>query len=144
MVMTAESQAEPRRIERRKHQRVGIMVPALLDQVPVTLSDISLGGIGTGKLEILFDSDQQALERGQRASLRFFDQDEVTDSIEIEIVRVSNSRGEIGARYVDLTEDQKRYIERKLNGEPVGGETEDGETADSEPGGFGKMRVELD
>lgn len=114
MVLTAQSIPETRREERRRHKRAGVMVPALLNQVPVTISNLSLGGIGAGRIEILFDGDQ-SLERGQQASLRFFDgEDEVTDSIEIEIVRVSNSRGELGARYLDLTEDQRRFIGRLL------------------------------
>lgn len=114
MVVNAQPIVEEHRNERRRHKRSGVMVPALLDQVPVTISNLSLGGIGAGKIEILFDGDQ-ILERGQHASLRFFGgDDEVSDSIEIEIVRVSNSRGELGARYIDLSSDQTRFIERLL------------------------------
>lgn len=98
--------------ERRRHPRSGVMLPALLDQIPVTICNLSLSGIGTGKIEILFDGGQM-LQRGQHASLRFFEADEVSeDAIDVEITRVSNSRGELGARYLSLTPEQKRFIER--------------------------------
>ena len=114
MVIAAEPIAEQNRNERRRHKRSGVMVPALLDQIPVTISNLSLGGIGAGSIEILYDGELLPA-RGQQASLRFFDGlDEVSDSIEVEIVRVSGSRGELGARYVGLTEDQKQFIERLL------------------------------
>ena len=101
----------PKQPERRRHPRVGTMLPALLDQIPVTISNLSLSGIGAGKIEILFDGGQM-LQRGQQASLRLFDEDDVSESIEVEITRVSNSRGELGARYVALTPEQERFIER--------------------------------
>ena len=99
------------RPERRRHPRIGVMLPALLDQIPVTISNLSLSGIGAGKIEILFDGGQM-LERGQHASLRLFDENDVSESIEVEITRVSNSRGELGARYVALTSDQASFIQR--------------------------------
>ena len=99
--------------ERRKHPRIGVMLPALLDQVPVTVTDISLGGLGSGKLQMLFDGGFGP-GRGERASLRFLTDDEFGESIEIEITRVSSLRGELGARYIDLNDDQKRFIERLM------------------------------
>ena len=97
--------------ERRRHPRIGVMLPALLDQIPVTISNLSLSGIGAGRIEILFDGGY-LLQRGQVASLRLFDENDVSESIEVEITRVSNSRGELGARYLSLTAEQKRFIER--------------------------------
>lgn len=99
------------RKERRRHPRIGVMLPALLDQIPVTISNLSLSGIGAGKIEILFDGGQM-LQRGQVASLRLFDEDDVSESIEVEITRVSNSRGELGARYLALTAEQQSFIQR--------------------------------
>jgi hypothetical protein len=114
MVISAQPSPTERRHERRRHKRAGVMVPALLDQMPVTISDLSLGGIGAGSIEILYDGEMVP-SRGQQASLRFFDGlDEVSENIEVEIVRVSSSRGELGARYVNLTEEQKAFITRLL------------------------------
>lgn len=108
----AESYEVPKvRSERRRHPRIGVMLPALLDQMPVTISNLSLSGIGAGRIEILFDGGHM-LERGQHASLRLFDEEDVSESIEVEITRVSNSRGELGARYVDLSSDQEQFIQR--------------------------------
>ena len=96
--------------ERRRHRRSRAMIPALLDQCPVTITDISLGGIGSGALELLADSEFLP-ERGQRASLRLLDGTEFSDNIEIEVVRVSSEKGRLGARYVGLSDDQKRLIQ---------------------------------
>ena len=101
------------RAERRRHPRTGVMLPALLDQLPVTISNLSLSGIGAGRIEILFDGGHM-LERGQHASLRLFDEDDVSESIEVEITRVSNSRGELGARYLTLSAEQERFIQRLI------------------------------
>lgn len=101
------------RSERRRHPRIGVMLPALLDQMPVTISNLSLSGIGAGRIEILFDGGHM-LQRGQHASLRLFDEDDVSESIDVEITRVSNSRGELGARYVTLTSEQESFIQRLI------------------------------
>jgi len=95
--------------ERRNHPRMGVMLPALLDQYPVTITDLSVGGFGTGNLEMLFDGEPGP-RRGDRASLRFLQEDVFTDSIEVEIVRVSSRRGSLGARYLNLTAEQERLI----------------------------------
>ncbi len=87
------------------------MLPALLDQFPVTVTDISLGGVGSGSLQMLADATMGP-GRGQKASLRFLTDEEFAESIEVEITRVSSQRGELGARYLDLTAEQKRFIER--------------------------------
>ncbi len=91
------------------------MLPALLDQCPVTITDISLGGIGSGALELLADSDFLP-QQGQRASLRLLQGNEFTENIEIEIIRVSSEKGRLGARYVALSDDQARMI-RSLVGD---------------------------
>lgn len=96
--------------DRRRHRRSRTMIPALLDQCPVTITDISLGGIGSGALEMLADSEFLP-ERGQRASLRLLHGSEFSDNIEIEVIRVSSEKGRLGARYVELTDDQKRLIQ---------------------------------
>ena len=85
------------------------MLPALLDQCPVTITDISLGGIGSGAVELLADSEFLP-QQGQRASLRLLHGNEFTDNIEIEIIRVSSEKGKLGARYVALSDDQARMI----------------------------------
>lgn len=95
--------------ERRSHPRMGVMLPALLDQYPVTITDLSVGGIGTGNLEMMFDGELGP-RRGDRASLRFLQEDVFSDAIEVEIVRVSARRGSLGARYLQLTSEQKRLI----------------------------------
>lgn len=95
--------------DRRKAPRSSVMIPALLDQFPVTVTDISLAGVGAGQFEMMIDGELGPA-RGQHASLRFIDQDDPEDSIEIEIVRVSRQRGSIGARYVSLTPEQESYL----------------------------------
>lgn len=109
-------------VERRAEPRFGVMLPALLDQHPVTVTDISMSGVGTGdgNMEMMIDSELGPA-KGQRASLRLLDDDEFgEDSIQIEIVRVSSRRGTLGARYVDLTDDQvgllRKIVERRARG----------------------------
>ena len=99
--------------ERRRHPRSTVMLPALLDQHPVTVTDISLGGIGTGDIQMMIDGELGP-SRGQRASLRFLDQDESfgEDGIEVEVMRVSTQRGTLGVRYVALTPEQSAMIQR--------------------------------
>ncbi len=99
--------------ERRKHPRNAVMLPALLDQHPVTVTDLSEGGIATTDLEMLIDGELGP-QRGQNASLRFLDGDEFGEAIEVEIVRVSNRRGSLGARYLSLSPEQKRMIARLI------------------------------
>ena len=96
--------------ERRRHRRSRTMIPALLDQCPVTITDISLGGIGSGALEMLADSEFLP-ERGQRASLRLLNGTEFSDNIEVEVVRVSSEKGRLGARYVGLSDEQRSMIQ---------------------------------
>ena len=110
-------------VERRAEPRFGVMLPALLDQHPVTVTDISMSGVGTGdgNMEMMIDSELGPA-KGQRASLRLLDDDNEfgEDSIQIEIVRVSSRRGTLGARYVDLTDDQagllRKIVERRARG----------------------------
>ena len=97
--------------EKRRHPRIGVMLPALLDQFPVTVTDISLGGVGSGSLQMLTDGTMGP-GRGEKASLRFLTDEAFGESIEVEITRVSSQRGELGARYLGLTAEQKRFIER--------------------------------
>lgn len=106
--------------DRRRHRRSRIMIPALLDQCPVTITDISLGGIGSGALEMLADSEFLPAE-GQRASLRLLNGNEFSETIEIEVIRVSSEKGRLGARYVNLSEDQKRMVDALVaeTSEPV-------------------------
>ena len=101
--------------ERRNHPRIGVMLPALLDQIPVTVTDISEAGIGSGNLKVMIDGDYGP-SRGQTASLRFLTDDDFGESIEVEIVRVSTQRGEIGARYLNLNDEQKAFIRRLAAG----------------------------
>lgn len=96
--------------ERRRHRRSRTMIPALLDQCPVTITDISLGGVGSGALELLADNEFLPA-RGQRASLRLLTGSEFSDNIEIEVIRVSSEKGRLGARYVGLSDEQKRMIQ---------------------------------
>ena len=96
--------------DRRRFPRTPVMIPALLDQHPVTLMDISLGGIGSGALELLIDGEF-GLKRGQRGSLRLLHEDHFSDGIEVEIVRLSRESGRLGARYVDPTDEQIRLIQ---------------------------------
>ena len=105
MTLAAEATAK----DRRKTPRSSVMIPALLDQFPVTVTDISLAGLGAGQFEMMIDGELGPA-RGQHASLRFIDQDDLEDCIKIEIVRVSRQRGSIGARYVSLTAEQERYL----------------------------------
>ena len=105
MTLSAEATAK----DRRKAPRSSVMIPALLDQFPVTVTDVSLAGLGAGQFEMMIDGELGP-SRGQRASLRFIDQDNLEDCIEIEIVRVSRQRGSIGARYVSLTPEQERFL----------------------------------
>lgn len=95
--------------DRRRNRRSPTMMPALLDQYPVTITDISLGGVGSGALELLADSFALP-HRGQRASLRLLDGNQFSDNIEIEILRVSSEKGRLGARYVDLSAEQSDMI----------------------------------
>jgi len=114
-------QVSTRGAERRRHRRSRTMLPALLDQCPVTVTDLSLGGIGSGALEMLAD-DFLLPEKGQRASLRLLDGNDFSESIEIEIVRVSGDKGRLGARYLNLTREQSRLIDTLLRqSEPVTG-----------------------
>jgi hypothetical protein len=107
------------RSERRHHRRSRTMLPALLDQCPVTVTDLSRGGIGSGALEMLADNDLLP-EKGQRASLRLLDGNDFSDGIEVEIVRVSGERGSLGARYLNLTREQSALIDSLLREtEPV-------------------------
>lgn len=94
---------------RRRHPRSQTMLPALLDQYPVTITDISLSGVGSGALEMLADSFDLP-HRGQRASLRLLDGNQFSDNIEIEIIRVSSEKGRLGARYVNLSKEQSDMI----------------------------------
>lgn len=106
MRLAAETLAK----ERRRHPRSSVMLPALLDQFPVTVTDISLGGIGTGQIEMMIDGELGP-ERGQRASLRFLDREGFPEEcIEVEIVRVSTKRGSLGVRYLSLTPEQTRLL----------------------------------
>ena len=102
-------------VERRAEPRFGVMLPALLDQHPVTVTDISMSGVGTGdgNMEMMIDSELGPA-KGQRASLRFLDDhDEFGEEcIQVEIVRVSSRRGTLGAKYVDLTRDQVRLLQK--------------------------------
>ena len=95
--------------ERRNHPRIGVMLPALLDQIPVTVTDISAVGVGTGNLKMMIDGGYGP-SRGQTASLRFLTDDVFCESIEVEIVRVSSQRGELGARYLNLSDEQRDFI----------------------------------
>lgn len=90
------------------------MVPAFLDQFPVTVTDLSLGGLGAGQLEMMIDGEL-APKRGDRASLRFVGQDNPEDCIEVEILRLSTQRGSLGARYVSLTPEQERFLKELLS-----------------------------
>ena len=101
--------------ERRDHPRIGVMLPALLDQIPVTVTDISEAGVGTGNLRMMIDGGYGP-SRGQTASLRFLGDDDFGESIEVEIVRVSSQRGELGARYLNLSDEQKSLIKRLVEG----------------------------
>jgi hypothetical protein len=110
MTLAAETLAK----ERRRFPRSSVMLPALLDQFPVTVTDVSLGGIGAGQMEMMIDGELGP-ERGQRASLRFLDHEGFAEeSIEVEIVRVSTRRGSLGVRYLGLTAEQDRFLKSLL------------------------------
>ena len=110
MTLAAETMAK----DRRRFPRSTVMLPALLDQFPVTVTDISLGGIGAGQIEMMIDGELGP-ERGQHASLRFLEQEGFAEeSIEVEIVRVSTRRGSLGVRYVNLSPEQDRFLKALL------------------------------
>lgn len=110
MTLAADSEAK----DRRKFPRSSVMLPALLDQFPVTVTDVSLGGVGAGQMELMIDGELGP-QRGQRASLRFLDHEGFAEeSIEVEIVRVSTRRGSLGVRYLALSSEQDRFLKALL------------------------------
>lgn len=100
--------------ERRRDRRRDVLLSASIDGVPVQVVDVSISGV-KGALEILA-APGHVFREGARTAITFEDGPEGCQSFDVEIVRVADGSGQFGARFVDLTDQQYRMLERAVLG----------------------------
>ena len=97
-------------IERRSHARRSASIKAELNGQPVTVLDISLGGIG-GTVE-LHGNIQSIPLPGEAATVVLDPEGEAPVALTVELRRVGESLNRFGARIVELSAEQAQAVER--------------------------------
>ena len=113
--------------ERRETPRRRAQMPAMLNSHLVEITDLSLGGVRAGTVEIVADCDIY-IAPGENATVRLpaetdFDGDldlaepfEFSEPLDLEIVRVAKSGRLLGGRFIGLSDRQRRFLAKRIQG----------------------------
>lgn len=124
--------------ERRRDLRRSVNFDGLVNEGQVTVVDISASGVGAKvfskpgplavgdegyELEIVpvqVSSDALArFEIGDEAILKVFKDGESILEVQIEVVRFDRDADSLGARFIDMSHDQYKIIEKLVTGRPI-------------------------
>lgn len=124
--------------ERRRDLRRSVNFDGLVNEGPVSVIDISASGVGAKvldtpgpfsvgdegyEIEILPNETDDAapgeFKVGTEATLKLLKDGEQILAIGIEIVRFVPDAESLGARFIDISDDQYRIIERLVTGRPI-------------------------
>ncbi len=127
-----------RRKERRRDLRRRVNFDGLVNEGRITVVDISASGVGAkvfGKPgPLVLGDDGYELEIipltqragracnfkvGDPAMLKLLKDTETILEIQVEIMRFDKSEDSLGARFIDITDEQYRIIERLVTGRPI-------------------------
>lgn len=124
--------------ERRRDLRRSVNFEGLVNDGQVTVVDISASGVGAKvfskpgplafgdegyELEIVpvqVSSDTLArFQVGGEAILKVFKEGDAILEVHVEVVRFDRQADSLGARFIDMTDDQYKIIEKLVTGRPL-------------------------
>lgn len=124
--------------DRRRDLRRSVSLDGLVNDGPVSVIDISASGVGAKvlntpgpfsvgnegyEIEIVpndsGDAASMNFDVGTQATLKLLKDEEQILAVKIEIVRFQPDADNLGARFIDIADDQYRIIERLVTGRPI-------------------------
>ena len=102
--------AEPAGAERRKHKRYASFIKAEMNDQPVTILDVSLGGIG-GTIELRGEGGAIP-QQGEQAQVVLRPDKGTPATLTVEVVRIDSEAKFFGARIVEMGEEQFEFMKR--------------------------------
>ena len=95
-------------VERRRHKRSPSFIKAEMNGQPITILDVSLGGVG-GTIELRGDTDILP-EPGEDGTVTLLPDDGASITLTVEVVRVDSQAHLFGARIVEMGEEQFDFM----------------------------------
>ena len=102
--------------ERRRHTRHPSFIKAEMNGQPITILDVSLGGVG-GSIELRGDTDILP-EPGEEGTVTLVPDEGDSVMLTVEIVRVDAEAHLFGARIVEMGEEQFEFMKQHFAEEP--------------------------
>ncbi len=96
--------------ERRRHERHASFIKAEMNGRPVTILDVSLGGIG-GTIELRGDTDILP-EPSEHGTVTLLPDEGASVTLTVEVVRVDADAHLFGARIVEMGEQQFEFMQQ--------------------------------
>lgn len=104
-------------VERRKHKRHASFIKAEMNGQPVTILDVSLGGIG-GTIELRGDASDIP-RQGDQAQVVLRPDKGGPTTLTVEVVRIEREQNLFGARIVEMGEEQFEFMKRYFADQPL-------------------------
>jgi hypothetical protein len=106
--MSGSTKTQP--FERRRHERFPSFIRAELNDQPVTVLDVSLGGLG-GTVELRGDATDLPAP-GEEARISLLPDEGAPVTLTLEVVRVDADLNLFGARIVEMGEAEFEFMKR--------------------------------
>ena len=103
-------------VERRRDRRQEVLLAAQLDAHPVKILNISFGGVA-GVIEILGSTDYIPPEDAE-LPLVIEGRSGSAQDFTVQVIRADARAGTFGARFINMTDDQFRVLEKMTTGRP--------------------------
>ena len=105
-------------VERRRDRRRETLLEGLLQGHPISIVDISLGGLGAA-VHFVGHAEDWVPDLGGDASLELLCDSGTVHAFEVEVVRCDPVDGHFGVRFLSLDDRQYNVIERLVMGRKV-------------------------
>ena len=108
---------KPQSYERRRHARHPSYIKAELNGQPITILDVSIGGLG-GTIDLRGELDRIPLP-GEEATVVLHTDGERSVVLTVELIRVDPERNHFGAQIVEMGDDQFQFLKTLYEAQPA-------------------------